>query len=82
MPSLDRAVALEEVDERAVLVTENLNLHVPGSLDGPLDVDRRVSEGGAGAPLGAAKAASMRSGPRTSAMPIPPPPAAAFSMTG
>ena len=51
MAPLDRAVTLEEVDQRAVLVTQDLDLDVPGPLDGPLDVDRRVAERGPGAPL-------------------------------
>ena len=47
---LDRAVTLEEMDQRAVRVAQHLDLDVPGALDGPLHVDRRVPEGGLGAP--------------------------------
>ena len=52
MPPLDRAIALEEVDQRPVLVGEDLDLDVPGPLDGPLDVDGGVPERGPRAPLG------------------------------
>ena len=42
--TLDRAVALAEVDHVAVRVREHLHLHVARVLDEPLDVDRRVRE--------------------------------------
>ena len=39
MPALDRALALEQVDHRAVRVAEDLELDVPRPGDQPLDVD-------------------------------------------
>ena len=42
--TLDRAVALAEVDDVAVRVGEHLHLDVPRVLEVPLDVDRRVGE--------------------------------------
>ena len=63
VPPLDRAVALEEVDQRAVVVTQDLDLDVPGPLDGPLDVDRRVAEGGPARRSAAANAASSAPAP-------------------
>ena len=42
MPALDRAVALAEVEDRAMLVREHLHLDVARVLDAALDVDGRV----------------------------------------
>src|SRR5262252_5687846 len=48
MAPLDRALALAQVDDIAVLVRKDLDLDVPGLADVLLDVDGRVTEGGAG----------------------------------
>ncbi len=52
VPPLDRAVALEEVDEVAVLVAEQLHLDVPGALDELLEEDVGDAERGAGLAAG------------------------------
>ena len=44
MATLDRAVALAEVDDVAVRIGEHLHLDVPRVLEVALDVDRRVGE--------------------------------------
>ena len=46
MPPLDRALALEQVDDVAVVVGEDLDLDVARPLDQPLDVQRAVAERG------------------------------------
>jgi hypothetical protein len=46
VPSLDRAVALTEVDDRAVRVREDLDLDVAWVVEVALDVDVRVREVG------------------------------------
>ncbi len=44
MAPLDRALALDERDDRAVLIAEQLNLDVPRTREPPLEIDRRVTE--------------------------------------
>ena len=51
MAALHRAVALEEVDEVAVRVAEDLHLDVLGAADVALEEHRVVAEGGAGLAL-------------------------------
>ncbi len=48
MAALDRAVALEQVDQVAVLVAEELHLDVPGLREELLEEDVGHAEGGAG----------------------------------
>ena len=48
MPALHRAIALEEVDEIAVLVAEQLHFDVRGALDELLQEDVGTAEGRAG----------------------------------
>ena len=43
--TLQRAVTLEEVDDVALLVGEDLHFDVPGVDDGLLEEDRRIAEG-------------------------------------
>ena len=45
VPSLRRAVAFPEMHDVAVLVAQDLDLHVPRPLDIPLDVDAGIAEG-------------------------------------
>src|SRR5579871_2192454 len=45
MPPLDRALALAQVDDRPVMVAEDLELDVPRRLDVLLDVDVGHAEG-------------------------------------
>src|SRR5215211_1222444 len=45
MPALKRALALEEVNDIAVLVAENLDFDVARPFDQLLDVERSVAEG-------------------------------------
>ena len=60
VPPLERAVALAEVDRRAVRVGQHLDLDVPRILDVLLDVDRRVGEVGlALAPRGLERAPGL-----------------------
>ncbi len=49
---LDRAVALVEVQDVALLVGEDLDLHVPGLDDELFEIDVAVAEGGLGLGLG------------------------------
>ena len=44
MPALDRALALDERDDRAVLIAEQLDLDVPRMRDPALEVDGGVAE--------------------------------------
>ena len=53
VPALDRAVALEQVDEVAVGVAQELDLDVPRPADQLLEIDLVLAEGGLGlAPRG------------------------------
>ena len=45
MAALDRAVALEQMDDVALGVGEDLDLDMPRVDDGLLDEDRRIAEG-------------------------------------
>jgi hypothetical protein len=47
VPALDRTVALAEPHTIAVLIGEDLNFHVAGSLDRSFEVHRRIAESGA-----------------------------------
>ena len=51
VPTLHRAVTLEEVDEVAVHIAEQLHLDVPRPLDELLDEHARAAEGGLALPL-------------------------------
>ena len=81
--ALDRAFALAQVDDVAVLVAEHLDLDVARVLDELLDEDAVVAE----ARLGL-RAGTSRSLPRppwrfqATRMPLPPPPAEALIITG
>ena len=46
MPPLNRAFALEQMDDVAVGVRDNLDLDVTGLLDQPLDVQRAIADSG------------------------------------
>ena len=64
-------------------VAQHLHLDVLGVLDVLLDEDRVVAEAGAGLAPGLAQGARPSRRPlRTTRMPLPPPPAEAFSSTG
>ena len=83
MAALDRALALAEVHDVAVVVAEDLELDVARVLEILLDVDVAVAEGGLGLALrGAQQRAAARSALRTTRMPRPPPPATALMITG
>ena len=83
VPALDRAVALEQVDDVAVPVGEHLDLDVPRPGQVALDQHAVVAERGAGLALrqrqrlGEPGRASS-----TTRMPLPPPPALALISTG
>ena len=83
VPPLDRALALEEMDDVAVRIGEDLDLDVSRALDPALDVQRAVAE--CGLPLPAGPPGSPRRALRRHAavrMPLPPPPAEALTRTG
>ena len=48
MATLDRALALEEMDDVAVRIGEDLDLDVPRPFDEALHVQRAVAESGGG----------------------------------
>jgi hypothetical protein len=80
VPALHGAVSIEEVHEPAVAIAEHLHFDVSGVGDLFLDVDRAVAER-------ALRCARSKFSPSAAAsstlrMPRPPPPAAAFSITG
>src|SRR3954453_15191785 len=52
MPTLDPALALEQRDDIAVRVGEDLDLDVPRCLEVALEEHRRIAEGAAGLPRG------------------------------
>ena len=60
MAALDRALALDKRQHRAVLIAEQLDFDVRGRHQPPLEVDRRVAERGAGfRPRGAHRAGEV-----------------------
>ncbi len=82
MPSLDRAVALEQVDEVAVLVAEDLDFDVPGRL---MNFSRKTSGTPNAAPASRrawSMASSSPSADSTTRIPRPPPPIDALTITG
>jgi hypothetical protein len=82
VPALDRALALEQVHDVAVLVAEDLDLHVPGSADQPFEDDPVVTERGAASRRAAASASGSAARSATARMPLPPPPATALTSSG
>ena len=81
--ALDRAVALAEVDARAVLVEQDLDLDVARADDQPLEDRagrRRTPLPPRAGPRRSRRGASSR--PRTVRMPLPPPPAAGLTSSG
>ena len=81
--ALDRALALAEVDDRAVMIAEHLELDVARVLDVLLDVDVADAEGRFRLALrGLERLATARSASRMTRMPRPPPPATALMITG
>ena len=82
MPPLHRAVALEEVDDVAVRVAEDLDFDVTRPLDQPLDVQRAVAERRPASRRAADRRRAISSGARTTRMPLPPPPADALISAG
>jgi hypothetical protein len=82
VPALDRAVALEQRDDAAVRVAEDLHLDVAGVDDVALQEHGVVAERGRGLPRALATASASSCGVRRSACPRPPPPNAALTSTG
>ena len=81
--ALDRAFALEQVHDVAVIVRENLDLDVPRPLDQPLDVERAVAERrGRLAPRRLDRLVDVAARRSTRRMPLPPPPADALISAG
>ena len=81
--ALDRALALAEVHDVAVLVAEHLDLDVARRLDVLLEVDVADAERGFGlARRGLERLPRARPALRTTRMPRPPPPATALMITG
>ena len=82
MPALDRALALDERQHGAVLIAEQLHLDVPRLHDPPLEVHGGIAERRTGfGSRGAHRAGEVR-GSATVRMPLPPPPATAFTSSG
>ena len=63
-------------------VGEHLDLDVPGLDEHPLEIDRAVGERRARLAAGRLDAAGNSSAPATARIPLPPPPAAAFTSSG
>ena len=80
--ALQSAVAFTEVDHRAVLVPEDLDLDVPGLADVPLQVQPPVAERGVGLSPGPGQRARRTASSSITDIPRPPPPAAALISTG
>ena len=81
--ALHGAVALVEVHEVAVAVTEDLHLDVPRAAHQLLEIDLVVAERGLGfAPRDRQQFGKLAPLSSTTRMPRPPPPRLAFSMTG
>ena len=82
MASLDRAVALAEMDAVAVSVEQHLDLDVARALDEPFEDQPVVAERGRASRRAAASASGRPLGSRTVRMPLPPPPAAGLTSSG
>ena len=80
--ALDRAVALEEVDDVAVRVGEDLDLDVARVGQVALDVDRRVGEELLALARGALEGRLQLVLVSATRKPLPPPPPAALIATG
>jgi hypothetical protein len=65
-----------------VRVGEDLRLDVARTLDEALEVDRIVAERARGSPRVSSNALSSSPAARSTRMPLPPPPAAALSISG
>ena len=83
MAALDRALALAEVDDGAVMIAEDLELDVARVLDVLLDVDVADAERRFRLALrGLERLAPVSPALRMTRMPRPPPPATALMITG
>ena len=81
--ALHRAVALEQVDQVAVLVAKQLDLDMAGAAHQLLEIDLVVAEGRFRlAPRAPSTVRSVRPGRSMVRMPRPPPPQQAFSISG
>ena len=78
---LDGAVALEEVDDRAEGIGENLDFDMARPLDEFLQIDVVLAEGGLGFAARAVRSRTSVASSGMTRMPRPPPPQDAFSMT-
>ena len=80
--ALQRAIALEQVDDIAVGVAEHLHLDVARARDVFFDQDMIVAEAAAASRWHEASASANSSAASTVRMPLPPPPATALISTG
>ncbi len=81
--TLDRAVALAEMDAGAVGIEEHLHLDMAGALDEPLEDHPVVRERRASLATGRGQARpGRRARSRTTRIPLPPPPAAGLIRSG
>ena len=80
--ALERAVALEQVDDIAVAVAEHLHLDVARREDVFFDQHAVVAEAGRRLALALSSASSNSLASSTRRMPLPPPPATALISTG
>ena len=83
MAPLDRALALDERQHRAVGVAEQLHFDVARPRQPALEIDRRIAERGARfRPRRAHGAGEIGCDRSTVRIPLPPPPATAFTSSG
>ena len=80
--ALDRALPLEEVDDRAMGIAHDLHLNVAGTDQIALQEHGLVTERSGGLPLAPATASGSSSGVATMRIPLPPPPAEALTKAG
>ena len=79
---LQRAVPFAQCDGLSLAVAENLDLDMSGVGHEPFDIDASIAEAGARGALYAFEGCDKCIGSAHSCMPMPPPPAVLFSMTG
>jgi hypothetical protein len=82
MAALNRTFALEQMNDVAVVIRQNLDFDVPGALDEPFDVECAVPERRRRLATRLLDCGISAGSSRTSFMPMPPPPADGFRRTG
>ena len=82
VPPLDGAFAFAQVDDVAMRIGQNLELDVACALDQPLEIYFAITKGCPASRRAACSALSKSSGRLTRRIPLPPPPAAALTISG